>query len=99
MLVTSRRQLGFQAADTKGNALEIDVDQGVFDGVILFVGDDDRRALDTGDLDVENRVVSGLAADDSQDVFRVNADGLGVFESSIDDSGDHSCNARTAHRD
>src|SRR6202012_3769036 len=72
------------------DAFEIDVEECIFDGIVLLVGNDHRSAFNAGDFDVKNRVVAGLATDDFQDVFGVDADGLRVFERSVDDGRDHS---------
>ena len=72
------------------------MDKGAFDGIVLFIGNDDRGAFDAGDFHVENGVMAGLAADDSEDVFGVDADGLRVFESAVDNSGNQAGHARTA---
>ena len=64
--------------------------------VLVLGANADPIAKDVLDLDIENRVVSGLAPDDSEDVFGVNADGLGVFECPINDGGNQSGNTRTA---
>jgi hypothetical protein len=54
-----------------GDALEVDVQQRIADGLILPVDDHDLGQALACDVDVEDRVVAGLGVQDAQDLLGI----------------------------
>ncbi len=80
----------------ESNALEIDVQQGVADGLILPVHDHGLGQTLAGDVHVKDGVVAGLGVQDAQDLLGIELDGDGFVTRSIDDGGNLAGNAHTA---
>ena len=59
-----------------------------FDRIVLLIGHDNRGTFHALDINIEDRVVTRFAADDPRDVFRVDADGDGIFECAVNNGGD-----------
>ena len=85
-------------ADALGeiDALEIGVQQRVLDGIDLMVDHHDGGVFAALDGQREDGVVSSGAADDLENLARVDRDRNGILECSVDDGGDLARTARTA---
>jgi hypothetical protein len=67
------------------------------DGVILLIHHHDRGGFEAGDIEVENGVVPGFAADDAQNILGTDGQRNGIFESSVHHCRNvpgHACAAR-----
>ncbi len=82
--------------DVHGDALEIDVQQLAFDGLVLPVDDHDLFGPGAFNVQVEDRVVAGLRVQDLGDDLGVDCDGDAGSTGTVDDGGNQPLDAHAA---
>jgi hypothetical protein len=71
----------------ESDALEVDVQQAVADGLVLPVDDHDLGNAFAGNVHVKQRVVARLGVQDPQNLLGVELDGDGGLSGAVDDGG------------